>query len=57
LEDEVEPGDRLLSVDGLDVTVLLPSEVSKLIAEKRDEDVRNLVFARSMARPNNLVDG
>jgi hypothetical protein len=57
LEDEVEPGDRLLSVDGLDVTVLLASEVSKLIAEKRDEDVRNLVFARSMARPNNLVDG
>jgi hypothetical protein len=44
-------------VDGLDVTVLLASEVSKLIAEKRDEDVRNLVFARSMARPNNLVDG
>lgn len=39
-------GDRLLSVDGQDVTGMLASEVSKLIAAKKDQDERKLAFGR-----------
>ena len=43
---EVRIGDRLLSVDGQDVSDLLTSEVSKLIASKRHQPIRRLVFLR-----------
>jgi len=46
LASEVQVGDRLLSVDGEDVTVMLASDVSRLIATKRDNPVRRFVFAR-----------
>lgn len=39
-------GDRLLSVDGHDVSVMLASDVSKLIASKKDQSVRKFVFSR-----------
>ena len=46
LASELLIGDRLLSVDGEDVTVMLASDVSRLIASRRDNDVRRLVFSR-----------
>lgn len=46
LAAEVQVGDRLLSVDGEDVTVMLATEVSLLIASKRDNSVRRFVFSR-----------
>lgn len=42
----VEVGDRLLSVDGLDVTGMWASDVSRLIASKRNQPIRKFVFAR-----------
>lgn len=45
---QVQVGDRLLSVDGQDVTVLLASDVSKLIASKKHKPERRLVFGRSI---------
>lgn len=44
----VHVGDRLMSVDGLDVTVMLASDVSKLIAAKKHQKERIFVFARSV---------
>jgi hypothetical protein len=52
---QVQIGDRLLSVDGQDVTVMLASQVSKLIASKRNQHERNLVFMRSV-RPSHSLD-
>jgi len=46
LVEQVRQGDRLLSVDGEDVTVMLASDVSKLIAQKKDNPVRRFVFAK-----------
>lgn len=42
----VRIGDRLLSVDGHDVSVMLASDVSKLIASKKDQAVRKFIFSR-----------
>ena len=50
LAGQVAVGDRLLSVDGEDVTVMLASDVSKLIAVKKHKPERRLVFARPIAR-------
>lgn len=47
LTGQVHVGDRLLSVDGQDVTVMLASDVSKLIAFKKHKPERRLLFARS----------
>jgi len=47
LSGEVQIGDRLLSVDGHDVSVMLASDVSKLIASKKDQPSRRFVFKRS----------
>jgi hypothetical protein len=46
LVSELRIGDRLLSVDGEDVTVMLASDVSRLIASRMDNDVRRLIFSR-----------
>lgn len=46
LVTQVRVGDQLLSVDGNDVTVMLSSDVSTLIASKKDNPVRTFVFAR-----------
>jgi len=48
LIDQVQVGDKLLSVDDQDVTVMLASGVSKLIASKKDQPVRRLVFLRTI---------
>lgn len=46
LSDSVQVGDRLVSVDGDDVTILLASDVSRLISEKRNQPIRRFVFSR-----------
>jgi hypothetical protein len=46
LVDQVQIGDRLLSVDGIDVSVMLASDVSRLIAFKKEAPVRKFVFSR-----------
>jgi len=46
LEYQVKVDDKLLSVDGLDVTVMKGREVSKLIASKQDNYVRRFIFSR-----------
>lgn len=51
LVTQVKVGDRLLSVDGDDVTVMLASDVSRLIAAKRDFPIRRFVFTRSSPAP------
>lgn len=48
--NQVHVGDRLLSVDGEDVTIMLASDVSRLIASRRDNFVRRFVLSRP---PNN----
>ena len=46
LANEIRIGDRLVSVDGEDVTDMFAIDVSKLIASKKDELERKLVFLR-----------
>jgi hypothetical protein len=48
LADQVQIGDRLLSVDGIDVSVMLASDISRLIASRREAPVRKFVFMRPM---------
>jgi hypothetical protein len=52
----VAVGDRLLSVDGDDVTTMRASDVSQLIAGKKHHSVRKLVFSRQTKRPYTLED-
>ena len=49
LIDQVRVGDRLLSVDGEDCTVMTAMQVSKLISLKSSKPARVLVFARAPA--------
>jgi hypothetical protein len=44
----VQQGDRLWSVDGEDVTVMLASDVLRLIASKEGNAVRRFVFTRGL---------
>jgi hypothetical protein len=48
LADQVEIGDRLLSVDGIDVSIMLASDVSRLIAFKKEAPIRKFLFSRPM---------
>jgi hypothetical protein len=48
LADQVQIGDRLLSVDGIDVSIMLASDVSRLIASRKDAPIRKFVFTRPM---------
>ena len=50
LFDEVKIGDRLLSVDGMDVSEMLTSEVSRLIASKKHQPIRRLIFMRPVSQ-------
>ena len=52
LATELRVGDRLCSVDGEDVSVMLASEVSRLIASKTENPARRLVFTRPTRMPN-----
>jgi len=51
LSSQVKVGDRLLAVDGEDVTVLLSSDVSRLISTKRDNPIRRFLFTRPSGAP------
>jgi len=46
LGDQVQIGDKLLTVDGIDVSQMLASDVSKLIHSKRNQNERRLGFSR-----------
>jgi hypothetical protein len=46
LEEEVQVGDRLIIVDGMDVTMLGAAGVSHLIRAKKDKPMRKFVFSR-----------
>jgi hypothetical protein len=48
LADQVQIGDRLLSVDGIDVSIMLASDVSRLIAYRKEALIRRFVFTRPM---------
>ncbi|KAG7366567.1 filamentous hemagglutinin family outer membrane protein [Nitzschia inconspicua] len=52
LSDQVQVGDRLLSVDGEDCTGMTAMQVSKLISLKSEKPARVLVFSRSNSNPN-----
>lgn len=56
LYGQVRVGDRLLTVDGEDVTTLLSIEVSRLIASKRDKPTRRFVFRRKRSGSPPTVD-
>lgn len=47
LIDEVEIGDKLISVDGIDTTKMSAISVSNLIGSKAMNNERILVFTRS----------
>jgi len=55
LSSLVRVGDRLLSVDGEDVTLMSSSEISRLISSKRDNPIRKLVFMKP-PRTTNTTD-
>jgi hypothetical protein len=48
LADQVQIGDRLLLVDGIDVSIMLASDVSRLIAFKKEAPIRKFLFVRPM---------
>jgi hypothetical protein len=48
LADQVQIGDRLLLVDGIDVSIMLASDVSMLIAFKKEAPIRKFLFVRPM---------
>jgi len=50
LAGEVQVGDRLVCVDDEDVTSLLASSVSRLIASKKENPVRTFVFTRPVEK-------
>jgi hypothetical protein len=50
LSNVVRIGDRLLSVDGADVTKYSANDVSHLLASKKDQESRVMVFARNLTR-------
>lgn len=50
LADQVQVGDRLVCVDNEDVTSMLASSVSRLIASKKDAPVRRFTFSRPVEK-------
>jgi hypothetical protein len=57
LADEVQVGDRLMSVDGKDVTVMLASNVSRMIAQKKDQPERRFIFSRPLKQSSSSRGG
>jgi len=47
LADLVKIGDALIKVDGIDVAYRHASDVSRLIAKRKDKPIRNFLFSRS----------
>jgi hypothetical protein len=54
LADQIQIGDRLLSVDGIDVSIMLAGDVSRLIASRKEAPIRKFVFARKMTGAGSL---
>jgi len=54
LRDEVLVGDRLISVDGIDVVFMLASDVSQIIASKQRKAERVFNFSRAVARKRSM---
>lgn len=52
LAHTVQVGDHLIAVDDVDVSIMLASEVSQIIAMKKDNPVRKLLFSRPMRKSN-----
>ena len=50
LAGQVQVGDRLVCVDDEDVTSMLASSVSRLIASKKDNPIRTFVFTRPVEK-------
>jgi hypothetical protein len=50
LAHTVQVGDHLIAVDDVDVSIMLASEVSQIIAMKKDNPVRKLLFSRPMRK-------
>jgi len=50
LNGKVQVGDRLHSVDGRDVTMVMSETVSRVIASKQNHNVRKFVFARPQVK-------
>jgi hypothetical protein len=48
LAGRVRLDDRLVAVDSINVTLMTAAAVSRLIASKKDNTVRELIFARPM---------
>jgi hypothetical protein len=57
LASDIQVGDRLWSLDGEDMTVMLASDVSRLIARKRDNLVRRFVFSRPPGKGQAVQSG
>ncbi|KAL7577624.1 hypothetical protein ACA910_015143 [Epithemia clementina (nom. ined.)] len=53
LSDTVQPGDRLLAVDGLDVVLMIASDISRIIALKKDQPERHFLFLRPAKKEMN----
>jgi hypothetical protein len=47
LAGQVRRGDRLLSLDGQDVSTMIAPTVARLLASKKDSEVRRFIFCRS----------
>lgn len=48
LSGVVKEGDRIVSIDEQNVTEMIASDASRLIASKKDQPIRTFVFGRSM---------
>ena len=57
LASDIQVGDRLWSLDGEDMTVMLASDVSRLIASKRDNPIRRFVFSRPHGKGRAMQSG
>jgi hypothetical protein len=56
LADQVQIGDRLLSVDGIDVSIMLASDVSRLIASRKEAPLRKFVFTRQLEGAGSIAE-
>lgn len=50
LNDSVQPGDRLIAVDGVDVVLMHTTDISQMIASKQNQEERHLLFSRPVNR-------
>jgi len=57
LRNEVQVGDRLVSVDGIDVILMLATDVSQIIASKQNKAERLFIFSRPPIRKDSMSIG